>query len=119
MDADNFKPRQVLAQNLKGLMETKHGPQTQTDLSTRAGVAQSTIGRILNCEVAATIETVSDLAGAYGLQAWQLMVAGMNPSNPPVLMPVSAQEKALYERLLNAAREIASLEPARYDVKPK
>lgn len=119
MDRDIFKPRQVLAQNLRGLMATKDGPRTQTDLSSKAGVAQSTIGRILNCEAAATIETLSDLARAYGLEAWQLMVAGMDPTNPPVLMPVSAKEKELYERLKRVAHEITGLDAPPYQVRPK
>lgn len=100
-------------------MSTKEGPRTQTELASKAGVAQATIGRILNCDAAATIETVAQLAGAYGLEAWQIMVAGMHPTNPPVLMPVSAHEKELYDRLRATALEIADLKPPPYKIDPK
>jgi hypothetical protein len=33
----------------------------------------------------------------------------MNPSNPPVLLAASKEEKALYERLRATAEEIAKL----------
>lgn len=119
MDSDIFKPRQVLAQNIAGLMGTREGPKTHTDLAAKSGVAQGTIGRILKCEVDARIDTVSNLAGAYGLEAWQLMVAGMNPTNPPVLMPVSEREKALYASLRAVAHEITQLDPPPYKTKPE
>lgn len=81
-------------------MGTKEGPRTQGELFRKSGVAQATIGRILSDKGEnARIETVEKLAAAYGLQAWQLMVAGMDPTNPPVLQPVSKEERAFYERV--------------------
>lgn len=109
MDKKNFKPRAVLAQNLKALMGAKVGPTSEMDLARRSGVAQATIGRIKRQEVASSIETVSEIAAAYGLEGWQLLVAGMDPTNPPVLLPVSKAERALYDRLRAAAEDIAKL----------
>ena len=101
VDREQFNPRAVLRQNLKALMAaTKDGPKTQGALFRKSGVAQATIGRILTGKGEnARIETVDRLANAYGLQGWQLMVPGMDPSNPPVLVPVSKAERALYDGL--------------------
>lgn len=106
-----FKPRAILARNLQALMRTKSGPKSQMGLGKRSGVAQATIGRILRQETAASIETVDDLAKAYGLQGWQLMVAGMDPTNPPVLQAVTKEERALYERLKAAVEDVSKLRP--------
>lgn len=108
---EDFKPEVILAQNVKALMGTKGGPNTQAALAERSGVAQATIGRILNPtgKNAARIDTVTAIAKAYGLEGWQLMVAGMNPTNPPVLQPVTAAERALYDRLKDTIKDLAKL----------
>lgn len=106
VDKNQFKPRTILARNLKGLLSKGGGPTSQMALGKKSGVAQATIGRILREEVAASIETISDLARAYGLEGWQLMVAGMDPTNPPVLQAVSKEERALYERLKSAIEDV-------------
>jgi len=105
---DDFVPRAILKQNLKALMASRNGPTTQSALHRKSRVAQATIGRILSDKGEnARIETVERLAKAYQLQAWQLLVAGMDPSNPPVLQSASDEERALYARLKIAAEDIA------------
>ena len=46
---------------------------TQGALHRRSKVAQSTIDRILGRESAATVDTLDQLAGAFGLASWQLI----------------------------------------------
>ena len=116
---EDFKPEAVLAQNLRALLSSKTGPTSQMALGKKSGVSQATIGRIDRQEVAAGIDTIAAIAKAYSLEPWQLMVPGMVPNNPPVLEPVSAREKLLYERLRAAALEIAELPPPPYQSKPK
>jgi hypothetical protein len=83
-------------------------PRTQGELHKKSGVAQATIGRILSYDGEnARIETVNKLAVAYGLQGWQLLVAGMDPTNPPVLQPMTQQERAFYDRLKSLAGDLA------------
>lgn len=97
---DDFTPRAVLRQNIKALMGTKDGPKTQASLAKASGVAQATIGRILKERGEnARMETVDKLAKAFGLAGWQLLVAGLDPTNPPVLMPMTKEQKAFYERM--------------------
>lgn len=102
-----FKPRFVLRTNLRALMEKGDGPKSQGELHRKSGVAQATIGRILSKPGNnATVETVDALAKAYGLEGWQLLIAGMDPRNPPVLQPVTKEERALYERLKQLATDL-------------
>lgn len=110
MDRKRFTPRAVLQQNLKALMLTTGGPQTQGELHRKSGVAQATIGRILTRDGEnARIETVDRIAKAYGLEGWQLMVAGLDPRNPPVLQPLSQEERALYERLKDLSKDLGKV----------
>jgi transcriptional regulator with XRE-family HTH domain len=99
--------RKTLRTNLQALMDYKHGPRTQSALHRKSKVAQATIGRILrDSGENARIETDEALAKAYGLDAWQLMVPGMDPANPPVLRSASKEEAELYDRLRDAGLEI-------------
>jgi hypothetical protein len=84
VDKKTYSPRAILRQNLKACMGTKAGPHSQMALAKKSGVGQATIGRILSDEgVDAGIETVEKIAKVYGLEGWQMMVAGMDPTNPP------------------------------------
>lgn len=100
----------MLAQNVKALLAHKDGPNNQSELFRKSKVAQATIGRILGAHGEnARIETVERIARAYGLEAWQLLVPGMDPSNPPVLRSRSKQEEELYKRLRSTAEELARI----------
>lgn len=118
MDASQYTPPRVLALNVKALLDSGIGPTTQNDLALKAGVAQATIGRVLEGETAAKIDTVDGIARAYGLEGWQLLVAGMDPKNPPVLQPVSPQERALWASLKQNMAQLAQMEAAKYSSKP-
>lgn len=50
---------------------------------------------------------VDTIAAAFNVSAWQLLVPGFNPSNPPALQPVTDRERALYDRIMTAARQFA------------
>lgn len=110
VDKKRFTPRAVLQQNLKSLMGTKGGPTSQGELFRKSGVAQATIGRILaDGGENARIETVSKIAKAYGLEGWQLMIPGMDPANPPVLQPVSKEERELWDRLKDLSKDLGKV----------
>lgn len=112
VDSRLFTVRNVLRQNLKACIAHNSGPSSQTSLRKKSMVAQATVGRVLSDLGENTrIETVAKLAKAYGLEAWQLLVPGMDPSNPPVLRSASKTEQEMYDRLLRAAEEIAKYKP--------
>lgn len=108
----DFEPKAVLRRNLKALMDKskRDGVRelaSQLGLKSKSGVSQATIGRILSPEGEDSgIETISKLAKAFGLEGWQIMVAGMDPDNPPVLQPVSKAERELYDRLKELAKDL-------------
>lgn len=99
----------IVAANVARLLAASYGPRTQKDLRARAGIAQSTVSRILRGNQGAGIDVVEQIAHAYGLEAWQLMVPGFDPANPPILRSMSEQETQLYERLRALSAEFARL----------
>ncbi len=108
IDRSHFMPRDVLAQNLRSLMASHADLASQSALHKKSRVAQATIGRILrDGGENARIETVEKLARAFGLEGWQMLVPGMEPTNPPVLQPVTRAERQLYEKLRMVAQDIA------------
>lgn len=107
MDKGQFKPREVLRQNVQACLDSKIGPTTQLALHDKCGTAQATIGRILRGEGEnAKLETIAAIAKAYGLEAWQLLIAGMDPKNPPVLAPITQEQRAFWERLQSLYEDI-------------
>jgi transcriptional regulator with XRE-family HTH domain len=58
-------------------------------------MSQSTVGRILTGSVSAGIDTIEVLAARFGLKPWQLLVPGLDPTNPPKLADLSATEWSL------------------------
>lgn len=67
---------QVIADNLRGLMDRHSHLDSQPKVAKRSGVGQSTVGRVLRCSGSPSIETVSDIAEAFGLTLFDLI----NPS---------------------------------------
>ncbi len=111
-DADMDNPsRKVLADNLARLMRLGEPDHlTQAVVGKKAGCNQRTIGRLLTCDQAPTTDILDGLASAFDLMAWQLLVPGLDPGNPPV-NHVTEAEKRLYERLKEAARMVMDSEP--------
>lgn len=74
--------REDLAENIRCLVEQAG---SQSALAKKCGVPQRTISRAMNAENATTVDTLNDLAKGLGMQPWQLLVSGLDPSNPPLL----------------------------------
>lgn len=102
---------QVLSANLGRLMDDATPPITQVAVSKVSGLPQRTISRIKRGEVTPRLNSIDALAKAFGLLPWQLLVPDLEPSNPPFLRSANPDEKALYERLLAAAKELAKYNP--------
>ena len=91
----SMESRARLAKNLSALMEKSPDLSTQGALHRRSKVAQSTIGRILSCETSPTVDTLDQIAGAFGLSSWQLI----HPK--PDMKPGEAEFYAQLRRLLD------------------
>lgn len=100
--------KMVIAQNLKNLMA--HRQITQMELGKRAGVTQSTIGRLLRAEVAASTDTLDAVAKFFDLEAWQMCIPNLDPANPPLIATISENERRFYESIKKAAKQLSELQ---------
>lgn len=75
MDSED---RKALAENLGVLM--RHHGHSQAYVQQRTGVAQRTVGNLLNPQSphAPTISKINQVAEFYGLKGWQLLVPGQS-----------------------------------------
>lgn len=80
-------------------MAARPALDTVAKVAKASHVGNGTIQRIKTAEVACAIDTLHAIARAFELEAWQLMVPGIDPRNPPVLRQLSPEEAELYHRL--------------------
>lgn len=79
----------TLSQTLRRLVgEGKRYPKLET-LAARCGVGKSTIARARNGENALRIDNLEDIARAFNLEPWQMLVEGVDPTDPPQLAEAS------------------------------
>lgn len=103
----------IVAANLESLMEDR-AISSDNALAKLAGVNQKTVWRILNKRQSPTVGTMEKLAKPFGLQAWQLLIPGLDPKNPPVFA-ISDSERKFYQRLSELATEFVTHEhPKKY-----
>lgn len=76
------------------------GTENLSKLAREASLGPGTSSRIKGGETYVQLDTIESVAEVFDLAPWQLMVPDMDPSNPPVLVPVSAAERKLYKRFL-------------------
>jgi transcriptional regulator with XRE-family HTH domain len=103
--SDDQHLRAVLAQNLNRLMETHATLNSNPKVAEVAKIGSGTVSRLRNGEVSTNLETLSRLAEAFDVMPWQLLVPGIEPSNPPVLRSAGESEKEFYRRLKQVAEE--------------
>jgi len=94
----------VLSENLRNLMRNNAGLGTQAAVGKAAKIDQKSVGRILNISNSPTLKQIDALAHAFGLNAWQILIPGLDPSNHPVIQQ-SAPERDLYARLQQLLKE--------------
>lgn len=83
----------------------------------RPKMDQKTVWRIRHKAQSPTLEKLSALAAAFGLEVWQILIPGLDPSNPPVFV-MSSTEQRFYERMRSNLAELAADEPPHpYDVR--
>jgi hypothetical protein len=107
-DVDPDSLPAILARNLWALMASSTELKSQLALAKRAKVGQATIDRILTCTKGTRLDNLEKIAAAFEppLQAWQLLLPGLDPTNPPVVS-LTQTERELYERLTSVARQVS------------
>ncbi len=106
--------RAALWLSVSALMREHYGRENLNRLARETKVGPGTAARIKAQNTSVGLETVDKIAAHFHLAAWQLLVPGFDPKNPPALQAVSAAERRLYDRIMLAAREIASEQIAPY-----
>jgi len=102
---------QVFGENLERLVTGDYGRAMGLDsnakLGKKTGLSDNTIGRArrarkaeaLGKKSAAQLDTVYKIARAYGFQAWQLLIPGFDPANPPADPPLTQAKKTEFDEL--------------------
>jgi hypothetical protein len=98
----------TLWQNVQALMLKRFGTVNLKGFATHCGVGIATVQRIQAQQTSVGLAILDKIADRHGLAAWQLLVPGLDPDNPPTLQPVSQKERELYEKIMTAARQIAA-----------
>lgn len=103
----------TLWQNVQALMVKRFGSVNLNAFSKHCGIGIATVQRIQAQQTSVGLAIIDKIADRHGLAAWQLLVPGLDPDNPPTLQPVSQKERELYEKIMTAARQIAAEPEAR------
>jgi hypothetical protein len=69
-----MRPRDILAENLKKLMAATPSLRTFPQLTKATSVPNGTLDRIRRAAVATNVDVLEQLARAYGVTPWQLLV---------------------------------------------
>ncbi len=80
-----------LAETLTRLVADGERYPRLIDLAAKSRVSKSTLGRARSGESALRIDNLEDIAKAYGLTSWQMLVPNVDPKTPPIL--VGMEEK--------------------------
>lgn len=98
--------KHVLWESVRALMQKHYGGENLTRLSKDCTFGPGTAARIKARETSVGLDIVDRIARKFQVSAWELLVPEFDPENRPTLQPVSEQERRLYERLREVAKEI-------------
>lgn len=110
--------RDTFAENLRTLISME-GPLSSTLAIERATeaigckVGKSTIDRATRSETPINIDYVEAIAAVFGFDAWQMLVPGLQPKNPPILKSVGATEDEIYRKIRGMADKLEELSAQR------
>lgn len=108
--------RETAAANLRELMAAarRRGDRdlaSDKALSAKTGLGRPTIEGLRKGLRAVGIDTLEIVANAYDLQAWQMLVPGLDPENAPTL-PVTETERELWKSVTESLRKSRARERA-------
>lgn len=105
--------------NLRKLMQADRKLRTQPAVAQASKVGQRSVGRILGGEQSPTLDMVHKIAGAFGLEPWQMLVPDLEPDNPPITKQIDERQQELLKRFRHAAKELARYEAENVPPQPK
>lgn len=86
--------RQVLAKNFKAMMVAK-GFSSLKEVTAANGGSNGTLDRIRREASGTSVDSLEQLAGALGLEPWQLLHPDLDPKAPPKVSSFSLAAEAL------------------------
>lgn len=99
--------RHILAANVKSLMDLHFREQGDRPkaLAAEAGVSKSTVQRILQAELGASLDNIEAIASALHASAYQMLIPNLNPSNPQVVQGATKDEERMFRQWRKASEE--------------
>lgn len=98
--------KHVLWRSVTALMKKHYGGENLTRLAKDCKFGPGTATRIKESQTSVGVDIVDKIAKHFHLHSWELLVPTFDPENRPTLQPLSEQERRLYERLREVAKEI-------------
>lgn len=98
--------KRLLWKSVSALMRKHYGEENLTRLARECKIGPGSAARIKEQKTSVGLEIVDKIAKHFHLESWELLVPAFDPGNRPTLQPVSEQERRLYERLREVAKEI-------------
>lgn len=97
----------VFARNVQSVL-------TATDLSVNGAakrwkVAQKTLESVVKGSRCPSLETAQSIAKGAGYELWQMLASDFDPTNPPIMQPMSPAEVEFYRRLKDLMASTPSL----------
>lgn len=89
---EGYEMREIVARNIQVLM-THYGMTADAQLAQAAGIDQKTVWRMRRMDQSSNVDKLEAIAGVFGLKAWQLLIPNINPSHPPVCIPVDRRTR--------------------------
>jgi transcriptional regulator with XRE-family HTH domain len=102
--------KHVLWNSVSSLMQKHYGEENLSRLARECKIGPASASRIKEAKTSVGLEIIDKIAKHFQVQTWELLVPAFDPSNRPTLQPVSEQERRLYERLREVAKEIKEAE---------
>jgi len=101
-------PRDILAENLKALMEAHADLNTLPKITAAGGPPNGVLDRMRRAESACRIDSLAQVARVFGLQSWQMLVPGLDPKAPPQLEMSAERAREMRDHLDAIAKFIPS-----------
>ena len=100
-------PKTVLWTNVLALMQHHYGRENLSKLAREAKIGPGSATRIKEQQTSVGLDVLEKVADCFGLEPWHLLIVGLDPMNPPV-GHLTRQDAAKFEKLRDAARELAA-----------
>lgn len=97
--------KQVLWANTLAAMKHKYGAENLNALSRDAKIGPGSASRIKQQKTAIGLDVVQKVAASFELEAWQLLMPDLDPTNPPVFA-LSDEQKRFHDKMKRAYQEL-------------